>query len=156
MIWSGREVSNFIKNIGKKNIQPCGVDLTVGNLYSFSSIGELRKGGVKLPEYTELESINNLWTLSQGSYIVRYEQIIEIPPNAVGLVLPRSSLLRMGATIYTAVWDPGYRGKGVSLLQVFNSHGIILEKGARISQLIFLKAEAKETYSGKYQNEGLD
>ena len=79
-----------------------------------------------------------------------------IPNNAAGIVLPRSSLLRMGANIYTALWDPGYKGKGVSLLKVFNPQGIVIERYARIAQLILIPAKSSGEYSGKYQYEGLD
>ena len=63
--------------------------------------------------------------------------------------------MRMGAMIFTALWDPGYEGKGSSLLYVFNNEGVVIEKGARIAQLIVIKAQTEKKYSGRYQYEGL-
>ncbi|MHA1860698.1 MAG: dCTP deaminase domain-containing protein, partial [Candidatus Ranarchaeia archaeon] len=79
---------------------------------------------------------------------------VTIPQNAIGLVFPRSTLMRIGAMLYTAVWDPGYSGQGLGLFHVFNPHGINVSENARIAQLIFLTAEEGAAhYRGIYQNE---
>lgn len=156
MILSGKEVAKFLENIKESQIQPSGVDLTVEKILALDGKGELLKENVILPRYKELPTNDNKWYLRPGIYIVTYEQIIRIPSEAAGIVLPRSSLMRMGAIIYTALWDPGYEGKGASLLQVVNPNGVVIEKGARISQLILFRSEAKEKYSGRYQGEGLN
>jgi dUTP pyrophosphatase len=65
--------------------------------------------------------------------------------------------MRMGATVISALWDPGYEGRGEGLLIVENPHGIVLEKNARVVQLIFIRLESKPTskYRGAYMLEGL-
>ncbi|MCX9014076.1 MAG: deoxyuridine 5'-triphosphate nucleotidohydrolase, partial [Candidatus Methanoperedens sp.] len=70
---------------------------------------------------------------------------------------PRSSLLRCGVTIETAVWDAGYSGRSESLLVVFNEDGFRVKKDARVLQLLFyrLGERVSEGYSGVYQNENL-
>ncbi|MEM0319986.1 MAG: hypothetical protein QXS67_01040, partial [Candidatus Nezhaarchaeales archaeon] len=77
--------------------------------------------------------------------------------NYVAIGLPRSSLMRMGATIISALWDPGYEGRGEGLLLVENPYGIILERNARVIQLIFvrLESEPESEYRGSYMYEGL-
>ena len=67
----------------------------------------------------------------------------------------RSSLLRCGAHIGTALWDSGYSGRSGSLLVVSHPDGLELTEGARILQLVFfrLSAPAERTYSGVFQNE---
>ena len=69
--------------------------------------------------------------------------------------MPRSSLLRSGITMETAVWDPGYHGRSEAMLVVNNMHGAFLKKNAKIAQLIFirLEEEAKELYDGVYKGE---
>jgi len=61
---------------------------------------------------------------------------------------PRSSLLRCGVTVETAVWDAGYSGRSESLLVVFNNNGFRLRKNARILQLLFFRLgeEVREGY----------
>ena len=151
-MWSGDEVFKWLMNANPENIQPNGVDLTVSEVYEITEMGQLRKESRKIPEYKVLKG--EKWSLKPGGYVIRYGEWIKIPLNAVGLVLPRSSLLRMGATIYTALWDSGYEGRGIGLLQVFNPHGILLEKGSRIAQLIFISARSYGEYKGIWKKEG--
>jgi len=77
-----------------------------------------------------------------------------MPLDVVAIARTRSTLLRNGATVETAVWDPGYKGRSSSLLVVHNPEGIRLKKDARIAQLVFFRVkEVAEGYSGVYQNE---
>lgn len=95
--------------------------------------------------------------LKKGAYKVVYNEVVDIPEDCAGLAFPRSSLLRCGAFIHCAVWDPGYRGRSESLLIVENEKGLRLKKNARLVQLVFMKLEekAKSLYSGKYKGENL-
>jgi dUTP pyrophosphatase len=70
---------------------------------------------------------------------------------------PRSSLCRIGATLGTAVWDAGYRGRSTALLFVANPAGLRLERAARVLQLVFftLDAATARGYDGAYQDENL-
>lgn len=96
-----------------------------------------------------------MFSLPPGAYIVRYREYVKIPDDCIALAIPRSSLLRMGATLYTAVWDPGYKGRGYGLLAVFNNRGIVLEKGAQIAQLVYIKMTGRTsfTYRGTFYGE---
>jgi dUTP pyrophosphatase len=63
----------------------------------------------------------------------------------------------MGVSISCAVWDPGYSGRGESLMTVLNPHGVTIAQGARVAQLVFIRLESKPTklYQGAYQGENL-
>jgi len=156
VIWSGAEVSKFVEVKDRKQIQPNGVDLTVDEIYAFRGIGLLSEDKT-LPLYEKLEpNEEGFFVLEPGAYLVRYSEVVKIPSNAIGLVFPRSSLQRMGATIHTSVWDSGYEGRGIGLLVVFNPKGIKIRRGARICQIIYLEARASGKYSGGYQFEGIN
>jgi dUTP pyrophosphatase len=74
----------------------------------------------------------------------------------MALARPRSSLLRCGVTVNTAVWDAGYSGRSQSLMVVYNSHGFRLQRNARLVQLVFLRlTEETEGYHGAYQRENI-
>ena len=144
----------------EKQLQPAGFDLTLNSIYSIPSQGEIYNSSIKediLPNYEEIKTTNGLYNLSKGAYLVVYNEIINLPNNLMALVYPRSTLIRMGATIYTAIWDPGYNGRGRGLLNVFNEKGIILHKNSRIAQIVFFKltSSSNRLYSGKYIKEGL-
>ncbi len=95
------------------------------------------------------------WRLRPGSYWVVYNEIVNIPLDAFAIGRTRSSLLRSGTSVKTALWDSGYSGRSGSLLVVHNPAGIHLQKDARIIQLVFfgLDAPAEKAYSGLYQDE---
>jgi len=95
--------------------------------------------------------------LMPGAYIITYNEIVHLPKNIMALGRPRSSLLRCGVTVDTAVWDAGYSGRSQSLMVVYNPQGFRLQRNARVAQLIFLRLSRKtEGYHGAYQGENID
>ena len=79
-----------------------------------------------------------------------------MPKNIMALGRPRSSLLRCGVTIGTAVWDADYEGRSQSLMVVYNSRGFCVQRNARIMQLVFLELTGEtEGYNGVYQGENI-
>lgn len=95
--------------------------------------------------------------LMPGAYIITYNEIVHLPKNVMALATPRSSLLRCGVTVNTAVWDAGYSGRSQSLMVVYNPHGFRLQRNARIVQLVFLQLTGEtEGYHGTYQGENID
>ncbi|MCS7365709.1 MAG: deoxyuridine 5'-triphosphate nucleotidohydrolase [archaeon GB-1867-035] len=153
----GINIENIIHEI---QIQPAGIELTLREIEKFEDAGYIDLTNIKrkISKCTPLQfDADGKIFLPQGAYKVRFNEIISIPANVIGIGLPRSSLLRSGATIFSAVWDPGYKGRSESLLVVFNPHGIFLEKNARLMQLLFIKLVEKpqKLYSGKYQFENI-
>ena len=148
---------NIVKEYIEANTQTqiAGFDLTA------KEIMKLKDGGILdfdnserfIPEHTIMDLEDDKWILEPGGYLVRYNEIVEVPLDAVGIVFPRSSLMRIGTTICSAVWDPGYKGRGIGLLIV--NAKIALKINARIAQIIFIKTQNKldSGYSGTYQNE---
>jgi len=140
-------------------LQPAGIDLTLRSISRFLSKGVLdfTNGKRRIAEVEEIPfSKDGYIDLPPGAYRITFNEVIVVPRDCVGIALPRSSLIRSGATIITALWDPGYRGRSQGLLVVFNNNGIRLYRNARIAQIIFIKAEkVRSSYSGSYQNENI-
>ena len=146
----------------KTQVQVNGIDLTLNSVYEFASRGVLAFENDQriLPNTNMIKPKNKtgklVWELLEGGYLARYNEVISVPLNACGLVLPRSSLMRMGATLHTALWDSGYKGQGLGILHVHNPHGITLLQNARIGQFVLVRTEnVKEGYKGIYHEEGL-
>ena len=98
----------------------------------------------------------NFIDLMAGAYIITFNEIVHLPRNVIALAAPRSSLLRCGVMINTAVWDAGYSGRSQSLMVVYNPQGFRLQRNARIVQLVFLKlTQETEGYHGVYQGENI-
>ncbi len=141
-------------------LQPAGFDLSLQAVAKFgNTAGALDFSNEKreLPDTVPLEFKHQESSveLSPGGYLVTYNEQITVPPDCAGIVLPRSSLMRCGAVLHSALWDPGYSGRGQGLMTVY--HPLKLYKDARIGQfvLIRLEGEAKDQYSGNYQGENL-
>jgi dUTP pyrophosphatase len=152
-------VRDFIDS--KVQIQQCGIELTLAKIEGFDSRGGLAFDNKhrSLPKYYDVEfgGIGGFANLAQGAYLITFNETVSIPINMCAIARPRSSLLRMGVTVETAVWDPGYEGKSQACLMVNNPKGFSVAKDARMIQLVFLTLDDAAThgYSGIYQHEGL-
>ena len=140
--------------------QPNGVEMTLKQVEKLTGAGTVDYDNSKrvIPDSEVIEFDSEGWvTLPQGSYKILLNEIVNIPKNLAAIAKPRSSLLRCGATLETAVWDAGYRGRSECMLVVHNPAGFKVEKDARVMQLLFyhLNTEVAEGYSGRYQNENL-
>ena len=159
MYRDGTFVAKHVDPTADEQVQPNGVDLTVEAIFEPIEPGRIGRNGKEVAARRErpVEELDDeppgTYYLEPGAYVARYGETIEIPDGHVGFVYPRSSLLRNGCTLDTAVWDAGYRGRGEGLLEVH--HDVAIERGARIAQLVFSEAEHESTYNGTYQNENI-
>jgi len=143
----------------EEQIQQSGIDMTVEKIFALEGAGTIDFSNEerKFPEEKELDFENDKIKLEKGCYKVRFNEVVSIPANATAFGLSRSSLLRMGAFVETALWDPGFKGKSESLLVVKNPAGLIIKKNARVMQLVFIELEedSENTYDGIHQNLGV-
>ncbi|MEN3000203.1 MAG: deoxyuridine 5'-triphosphate nucleotidohydrolase [Acidilobaceae archaeon] len=155
MALPGHMARDFVRPLSPRALQPAGIDLSICEVEELEGEGYLGEERRERPSGKALEASGNAWRLSPGAYRIRYCEAVWVPENAVALIFPRSSLIRMGASLHGAVWDPGYHGRGEGLLLVHRT--IALEKGVRVAQLVFFKllARAENLYSGVYQGENL-
>jgi len=144
----------------EEQVQPNGIDLTLREVSMLQSSGKIAvKNSQRLVSdvtplvFDGLDFID----LMPGAYIITYNEIVHLPKNVMALAAPRSSLLRCGVTINTAVWDAGYSGRSQSLMVVYNPQGFRVQRNARIVQLVFLQlTQETEGYQGAYQGENID
>ena len=144
----------------EEQVQPNGIDLTLREVAMLQSSGKITvKDKQRLVSdvaplvFDGLDFID----LMPGAYIITYNEIVHLPKNVMALATPRSSLLRCGVTINTAVWDAGYSGRSQSLMVVYNPQGFRLQRNARIVQLVFFQlTQETEGYRGAYQGENID
>ncbi|MCS7106759.1 MAG: deoxyuridine 5'-triphosphate nucleotidohydrolase [Acidilobaceae archaeon] len=155
MALPGQLARGFVYPLSESSVQPAGVDLRLCEVEEIEGEGYLGEERRERPAGKRVELAEGVWRLSPGAYRVRYCEAVKVPEDAVGLIFPRSSLLRMGAVLHGAVWDPGYNGRGEGLLVAHKR--IALEKGVRIAQIVFFKLieRAEKLYSGAYQGENL-
>ncbi len=143
----------------EEQVQPNGVDLTLREVSLLQSSGKIAvKDSQRLVSALAPLVFDGLGfiDLAAGAYIITYNEIVHLPKNVMALATPRSSLLRCGVTINTAVWDAGYSGRSQSLMVVYNPQGFRVQRNARILQLVFLQLTREtEGYQGTYQGENI-
>ncbi|MFX1491460.1 MAG: deoxyuridine 5'-triphosphate nucleotidohydrolase [Promethearchaeota archaeon] len=133
-----------------------GVELTLHKVYTFKDAGMIDFSNKEryIPEYEELSLIQGNYELKPGTYIVTYNETLQIPTHLIAIGRPRSSILRSGATIESAVWDAGYKGRSRGLLTVYNPHGFVVKPNARLLHLVFFRLlQETDSYKGVYQGE---
>ena len=154
MFRSGQFVASQIESVTDGQIQPNGVDLTLGDVLEQVEAGRVGVDGKSVGDREPVDAANDVFDLDPGGYILQYAETISIPDDHVGFLYPRSTLMRNSCMLNTAVWDAGYEGRGEGLLQVH--HPIRLERGARVAQLVLAEASHDDVYDGAYQGERTD
>jgi len=141
----------------EQQLQPNGIDLTLREVALLQSPGRIVVADSQrlVSDLAPLVfDSSDYLDLMPGAYSITYNEIVHLPENIMALATPRSSLLRCGVTVNTAVWDAGYSGRSQSLMVVYNPQGFRLQRNARIIQLVFLRlTQATEGYQGTYQGE---
>ena len=143
-----------------QQLQPNGFDLTLREVARLTSPGSMGAASDqrRLSDTDKLEFGPDQWLhLAPGSYLITFNEIVNLPLDLMTLGRTRSSLLRSGVSIHTAVGDAGYRGRYQALLVVHLTSGYRLQKGARVMQLVFvsLARPVSQGYQGKFQGENL-
>jgi len=144
----------------EEQVQPNGIDLTLREVALLQSSGRV---GVADSQRLVSDLAPLVFDglgfidLIPGAYVITYNEIVHLPRDVMALGAPRSSLLRCGVTVHTAVWDAGYSGRSQSLMIVHNPQGFRLQRNARIMQLVFLQlTKETEGYHGAYQRENIE
>ena len=167
MFWSGQRIYDEVLKVVEANkgrlqvvkINPCGVDIGVSNIDRIEENatalidGERRELDI---QKVSCKPQDGMYELRRGVYEVRLNVAVKIPPNAIGLCLPRSTLNRLGIIkSETAVFDPGYEGIGVQTVYI-PIKGLRIAENERWFQFVVADAmKASQTYNGRYQGEGL-
>lgn len=138
-------------------VQPNGIDLTVADVARLLTPGRLGRQERQLPALEEVQpDADGYYHLPQGVYRVCYNEAVALPADVMAIGRPRSTLLRCGVTIGTAVWDAGYHGRSESLLTVHHPAGFTLQRHSRVMQLVFFRLTGvTRPYHGAYQGENL-
>ncbi len=140
-------------------LQPNGVDLTLRRLDMLQGGGVVGVDNSKrrLPDAVPLTFDGmGFIDLVPGIYLMTFNELVHMPKDVAALATPRSSLLRCGVTVNTAVWDAGYEGRSQALMVVYNPHGFRLERNARVIQMVFLRLTGEtKGYGGVYQGENM-
>ena len=152
-----RLIENYVSL--ESQLQPNGFDLSLHEVSRLTMPGQMGAENADrlLPNTEPLEFDGSGWvTLPPGPHLITFNEVVNIPLGLMALGYPRSSLLRSGVSIHTAVWDAGYSGRSQSLLVVYHPLGYRIQHNARLLQLVFhhLESMTSEGYQGRFWGEG--
>ena len=141
-------------------LQPNGFDMTVREVSQLTNPGAVGSDDADriLSETKTLDFDQDGWVqLEPGPYLIIFNEVVHLPLDVMALGRPRSSLLRSGVGVHTAVWDAGYHGRSQALLVVYHRNGYRVQRDARLMQLVFFQMEsaASRGYQGRFQSENI-
>ena len=143
-----------------QQLQPNGFDLSLREVARLTSPGSMGQSPDerRLSDTLVLQFDPEGWLhLPSDPYLVTFNEIVRLPLDLMALGRPRSSLLRCGVSLHTAVWDAGYQGRSQALLVVHQQDGYRIQQRARLMQLVFfrLAKPASQGYQGRFLHENL-
>lgn len=141
-------------DITEDQIQPNGVDLRVDTVYEITGRAYLGEDSVmdfQNMRKKKVLQVDGEFILEAGRhYAVDFKESVSVPDGYCGIIYPRSSLLRAGAFVTSALWDTGFQGSLGGFIRPLCD--IYVAEGARLAQIVFTKAEfSGHRYDGRYQ-----
>lgn len=141
---SGKQVAARLRGIlnPKYQVHAYGVDLTVRQIFALDPTGRVDFGGGeyspagKVAMGTEPKRPDDAyewWDLGRSSYLVEFNEALELAPEEIALVEPNDRLLRAGAA-HAPVLLRG-RVEKIEVLLDVNLPRVQIKQNARVSHL---------------------
>ncbi|MFH1552525.1 MAG: dCTP deaminase [Candidatus Omnitrophota bacterium] len=145
---TGKEILGFAgKLISEKHqAKLYSLDLTVAKVFALAKGGDIDFGGSEekealteevKPVKKDAEDKYGWWHLTEGEYLVEFNEKPEIPENHIGILQPLERTLKAGGVHPTLLLSPGQRAS--SALLVVGKSGFNVKENARISSLWGIK-----------------
>ena len=158
MLLNADQVEKMLVTNNKGKKAQVGYDLTVKEIKAVRG-GCLFADETQLESYDEMKTINvqksegdvrEVWSLPPGIYSVTFEQGCKLDDKTTAFIRQRSSILRMGGTVTSGVYDPGFEVDEMGGVMTLTKSTVI-EKGARLAQIIMFENNSAELYDGQWQ-----
>ncbi|MDQ2695679.1 MAG: dCTP deaminase [Pseudomonadota bacterium] len=119
-------------------LQPASIDLRLGSVRYKYLLEKYVLGEVIDEQKFAKEQFDSLVLKDGECAFVGIHERISIPNNAIGIVIPRSGITRLGLNVIVSYMNPGYSGH--MPLTIVNHTGVTvtLKPGYRVVQLILL------------------
>tara|TARA_R110002126_G_scaffold133211_1_gene277179 strand:- start:1362 stop:1844 length:483 start_codon:yes stop_codon:yes gene_type:complete len=154
MLLNADSVASLLNTRDKGKKAQVGYDLTLKTVNKVSG-GIVMKDGTDISPYEEVMlNINDagkfLWQLEPGTYSLTFEQGCKLDSEHTAFIRHRSSILRSGGIITSGVYDPGFEVDEMGAMLIV-TETLLIEKGARVAQIIMIKNEKAMLYDGQFQ-----
>ena len=158
MLLNANQVEQMLVTNGKGKKAQVGYDLTVKDVKAIRG-GILYADETQLEPYDQIETMSvqkkdgdhrEVWSLKPGIYSVTFEQGCKLDDQTTAFIRQRSSVLRMGGTVTSGVYDPGFEVDEMGGVMTLTKT-VVIEKGARLAQIIMFENNSAELYDGQWQ-----
>jgi deoxycytidine triphosphate deaminase len=139
----------------KKQVQPNAIDFTLDTLMSIDNTqtAYISEGSKVMRDNAVVLPNNGIWTLDGGRvYDGTSDLYVKVPQGVAAVLWTRSTFARNGVFIISGLYDTGYTGH-VGFTIYTMGGPIEIEKGTRIGQIAFIKAENAGVYAGGWNHE---
>lgn len=104
-------------------------------------------------EFEELQpDSDDYFTLYEGTkYAFDFMEWIEVPENMCAYLFVRSSINRYSGDFMTGLWDSSFRGRLGGIFRPDTN--VVIPKGYRVAQVVFLRADSYRPYDGQFQDQ---
>lgn len=153
MLLNALEVEKLLQTNQKGAKAQVGYDLTLKGVKKING-GIVMADKTVVNDYTEIMPQTNangkfIYKLDPGTYSLTFEQGIKLPASRTAFIRHRSSILRCGGIITSGVYDPGFEVDEMGGVMIA-TQPIIIEKGARVAQVIIFENQSAELYAGQF------
>lgn len=154
MLLNAEQVSTLLQTNGLGAKAQVGYDLTLKSINRVHG-GAIFKDKSQINTYSEILPMVNptgkiMYTLNSGVYSLTFDQGIKLPADRTAFIVHRSSIVRCGAIITSGVFDPGFEVENMGAI-MFVYETILIERGARVAQVIIHENYQAMQYQGQYQ-----
>lgn len=137
-----------------EQVQSCGFDLTVEEIRVFSPASvylDFSNVHRRIPDYERFQKLGFLSDVGRfmpapcvllaggSSYVFQSNEYFTMPDNLMAFIVLRSSLMRAGMNVISAIVDPGYKGKLRFLVKT--TCPAFIEENARFAQAVFMELD---------------
>lgn len=152
--------ARLVENLSERELKTpegTGFDLRVGEIFTISGrgflgISERRTCPIEPFAAFDPEKPSTVAIKPNDFYLFRTIETVNLPVDLVGIVKPRSTLMRMGLFLRTAAVNPGYSGQLVFAVKNEGPTTVSLELGARVAHILFARIEGDTApYRGQWQ-----
>ncbi|HEY4695107.1 MAG TPA: dCTP deaminase [Candidatus Nanoarchaeia archaeon] len=153
MVLSGKTIKKLIKE-GKVKINP----------YEPGAVGavavDLHLDETALnPDNGKEVSLQDFHLSLDEFYLAQTLEFVELPPNLLARIVPRSSLARLGvlATFDADILPPNYAGKPILTLKNLSKKPVLLKPGLAVAQIMFEQVDKPvEGYKSRYDHKKIE
>jgi dCTP deaminase len=126
----------FVDPFDADAVKAASIDLRVSNVRYEYSFSEYKIGDAIKADNISHSTYDQIWIEPGKSSYVGLLEEIHIPNDAIGFVFPRSSLTRLGISIFPVYMNPGYKGQMPITIANHGHTKICIVPGARVAQLL--------------------